>query len=105
MMANADDKKKTCFVVMGFGDKTDFQSVPPRVLDLNRTYEDIIQPAVMESGFECIRADMIIHSGLIDGPIFEHLLDADVVIADLLLPTPTPFTSLACAKHYVPTAP
>jgi hypothetical protein len=75
--------KKTCFVVMGFGEKTDFQSNPQRVLDLNRTFEDIIEPAVTESGVECIRADKIIHSTVIDKPMYEQLLDADLVIADL----------------------
>ena len=82
-MVNGDSKKKTCFVVMGFGEKTDFQSNPQRVLDLNRTFEDIIQPAVTESGVECIRADKIIHSTVIDKPMYERLLDADLVIADL----------------------
>lgn len=82
-MANGDSKQKTCFVVMGFGEKTDFQSNPQRVLDLNRTFEDIIQPAVTESGVECIRADQIIHSTVIDKPMYERLLDADLVIADL----------------------
>lgn len=74
---------KTCFVVMGFGEKTDFQSSPPRVLDLNRTFEDIIEPSVKESGLECIRADKIIHSTVIDKPMYEQLLGADLVIADL----------------------
>ena len=55
-----------CFVVMGFGEKTDFQSNPQRLLNLNRTYEDILQPAVTESNVECIRADKIIHSTVID---------------------------------------
>ena len=82
-MVNGDSKKKTCFVIMGFGEKTDFQSNPQRVLDLNRTFEDIIQPAVTESGVECIRADTIIHSTVIDKPMYEQLLDADLVIADL----------------------
>jgi hypothetical protein len=41
---------KTCFVVMGFGEKTDFQSTPQRVLNPNRTYEDIIEPAVTDVG-------------------------------------------------------
>ncbi len=77
------DAKKTCFVVMGFGEKTDFQSNPQRVLNLNKTFEYIIQPAVEESGLECIRADTIIHSTVIDKPMYEQLLDADLVIADL----------------------
>lgn len=74
---------KKCFVVMGFGEKTDFQSNPQRVLDLNRTYEDIIEPAVTAAGVECVRADKIIHSTLIDKPMYENLLEADLVIADL----------------------
>lgn len=73
----------TCFVVMGFGEKTDYQSTPQRVLNLNRTYEDIIEPAVVDAGLQCIRADKIIHSTVIDKPMYEQLLDADVVIADL----------------------
>jgi hypothetical protein len=81
-MPNASGQK-TCFVVMGFGEKTDFQANPQRVLNLNRTFEDIIQPAVVASGLECIRADKIIHSKLIDQPMYENLLEADLVIADL----------------------
>jgi tetratricopeptide (TPR) repeat protein len=73
----------TCFVVMGFGEKTDFQSVPQRVLNLNRTYEDIIKPVVIEAGLACVRADEIIHSTVIDQPMYKQLLNADVVIADL----------------------
>lgn len=81
-MPNASGKK-TCFVVMGFGEKTDFQSNPQRVLDLNRTFEDIIEPAVTAAGLECIRADKIIHSTVIDKPMYDNLLAADLVIADL----------------------
>jgi hypothetical protein len=75
--------EKTCFVVMGFGEKTDYQSNPQRVLNLNRTFEDIIEPAVTESGLTCIRADKIIHSTVIDKPMYDNLLTADLVIADL----------------------
>jgi tetratricopeptide (TPR) repeat protein len=78
-----EEKKKTCFVVMGFGEKTDFQSSPQRVLDLNKTYEYIIEPSVTEAGLECIRADKIVHSGVIDKPMYEQLLAADLVVADL----------------------
>jgi len=73
----------TCFVAMGFGKKTDFLSNPPRVLDLDRTFEDIIGPTVADAGLDCVRADKIIHSTVIDKPMYEHLLNADVVIADL----------------------
>jgi hypothetical protein len=73
----------TCFVLMGYGEKTDFQSNPQRVLNLNRTYEDIIKPAVTEAGYVCIRGDEIIHSHVIDKPMYDNLLSADLVIADL----------------------
>jgi tetratricopeptide (TPR) repeat protein len=71
----------TCFVVMGFGKKTDFET--GRVLDLDKSYKNMIKPAVEEAGLKCIRADEIVHSGLIDVPMYEQLLKADVVVADL----------------------
>jgi hypothetical protein len=74
-------KSKTCFVVMGFGKKTDFQS--GRVLDLDKSYQYIIKPAALQAGLDCRRADEIVHAGLIDVPMYEQLLSADVVIADI----------------------
>jgi len=71
----------SCFVVMGFGKKTDFET--GRVLDLNQSYQNLIKPAVEAAGLKCIRADEIVHSGLIDVPMYELLLKADVVVADL----------------------
>lgn len=71
----------TCFVVMGFGKKTDFET--GRVLDLDQSYKNLIKPAVEAAGLKCIRADEIVHSGLIDVPMYEQLLNADVVVADL----------------------
>ena len=79
----APAERQTCFVVMGFGEKTDFQANPQRKLNLNRTYEGIIKPAVTACGLECIRADEVIHSTVIDKPMYELLLGADLVIADL----------------------
>lgn len=70
----------TCFVVQGFGKKTDFTD--GRVLDLNASY-DIIKAAVEAAGLTCIRADEIQHSGTIDVPMYQQLLQADLVIADL----------------------
>lgn len=79
------DKKK-CFVVMGFGEKTDLAT--GRTLDLDKTYRIIIRKAVEEAGLECIRADDIKHAGLIDVPMYELLLEADIVIADLSTANP-----------------
>ena len=75
------DTRQVCFVIMGFGKKTDFES--GRTLDLDATYDAIIKPAVTDQGLRCIRADEIMHSGVIDTPMFEMLLRADLVIADI----------------------
>ena len=72
---------KLCFVVMGYGKKTEYES--GRTLDLNATYETIIEPAVTSRGLRCIRADEIMQSGLIDVKMYDLLLRADLVIADI----------------------
>ena len=73
--------KKTCFVVMGFGTKTDYTK--PKTFNLDKTYRNIIKPAALAAGLECIRADEIAHSGNINVPMYERLLNADVVVADV----------------------
>jgi MAP3K TRAFs-binding domain len=74
-------EKKTCFVIMGFGKKTDYQT--GRVLDLDASYKNMIKPAVEEAGLKCIRADEIVHAGVIDVPMYDQIFTADVVVADL----------------------
>src|SRR6476619_7949398 len=76
-----EETKKTCFVVMGFGKKTDFET--GRTLDLDMSYQNMIKPAVEAAGLKCIRADEIVHSGQIDVPMYEQLLKAEVVVSDL----------------------
>jgi hypothetical protein len=73
--------RKTCFVVMGFGEKVDFET--GRKLNLDASYQNIIEPAVQAAGLECVRADAITHSGVIEVPLYDRLLKADVVVADL----------------------
>jgi len=70
-----------CFVIMGFGQKTDLAT--GRVLDLDKSYRNIIKPAVTGAGYDCVRADEIQHSGVIDVPMYEMLFAADLVVADL----------------------
>lgn len=77
------EAKRTCFVVMGFGKKTDYQSDPLRQLDLDKTYRNVIKPAAEDAGLKCVRADELVESGLIDLAMYEQLLSADVVVADL----------------------
>jgi hypothetical protein len=69
-----------CFVVQGFGKKTDYTD--GRELDLDASYA-VIKEAVEAAGHECLRADEIKHSGTIDQPMYEHLLRSELVIADL----------------------
>lgn len=66
---------------MGFGKKTDFQQ--QKSYDLDKSYRIIIKQAVEDAGLECIRADDVVHAGIIDKPMYELLLGADVVVADL----------------------
>jgi hypothetical protein len=77
---------------MGFGKKTDFQT--GRVLDLNKSYQYMIKPAAEDAGLQCVRADEIVHAGLIDVPMYRQLLTADVVIADLSTSNPNAFYEL-----------
>ena len=95
--------KGTCFVVMGFGKKTDFQT--GRVLDLNKSYQYMIKPAVEDAGLECVRADEIVHSGTIDVPMYHQLLTADVVIADLSTSNPNAFYELGVRHALRPIPP
>ena len=84
--AGGDAAKKQCFVVMGFGLKTDFAT--GRTLDLNKSYRLLIKPVVEGAGLNCVRADEIFHSGAIDVPMYRELLGADVVVADLSTANP-----------------
>jgi hypothetical protein len=71
----------SCFVIMGYGNKTDFKQ--NKSFDLDKTYRNIIKPAVQAAGFSCERADEVQHAGVIDVPMYERLLMSDLVIADV----------------------
>lgn len=74
-------QQKICFVIMGFGRKTD--SSTGKTLDLDKTYKNIIKPAVEKANFICIRADEIQDSGLIDKSMYALLMRAELVVADI----------------------
>lgn len=73
--------RPTCFVVMGFREKTD--PISGKTFDLDKSYRILIKPAVEAAGATCIRADEIVHAEVIDVPMYEQLLEADLVVADL----------------------
>ncbi|HUI90620.1 MAG TPA: tetratricopeptide repeat-containing protein [Chitinivibrionales bacterium] len=72
---------KTCFVVIGFGTKTDYST--GKVFDLDKTYANVIKPVCKALKIDCYRAKDIVHSGVIDIPMYEWLYKADIVIADI----------------------
>ncbi|NIF05149.1 DUF4071 domain-containing protein [Chryseobacterium sp. Tr-659] len=72
---------KLCFVIMGYGKKTD--PTLGKTYDLDKTYHNIIKPAVLKAGFECLRSDEILESGIIDRNMYALLIRADLCIADI----------------------
>ena len=70
-----------CFVIMGFGKKKD--PYTNSIIDLDAIYNKIIKPSVQNMNCECIRADEIYDSGIIDVSMYALLFKADVVIADI----------------------
>jgi hypothetical protein len=71
----------SCFVVMGYGKKPDYEQ--NKTFDLDKSYHYIIKPAVEAAGYACVRADEIQHAGNINVPMYEQLFNAELVIADL----------------------
>lgn len=74
-------EKKTCFVITGFGRKTDFQT--GMAFDLEKTYQQLIKPAFEELGFECFRTVELKYSGSIDTEMYNYILKADFAVADI----------------------
>lgn len=66
---------------MGFSKKKDPES--NRTIDLDETYNKIIRPAVESSNYQCVRADEILDSGIIDRSMYALLYTAELVIADI----------------------
>jgi tetratricopeptide (TPR) repeat protein len=73
--------ERICFVIMGYGKKTD--PTLGKTFDLDVTYNTIIKPSVEKAGFKCLRGDEILESGIIDKSMYALLIHADLVIADI----------------------
>jgi len=58
------------------------------VIDFNRVYDEYIRPALEMAGFEPFRADKEVRAGDIITDMFQELLVADLVVADLTLDNP-----------------
>lgn len=79
------------FVVMPFGRKPDSKG---NVIDFDLVYEELIAPALQAVGIEPFRADVEIRAGSIHSDMFQELLFADVVVADLTIDNANAFYEL-----------
>ena len=80
------------FVAMPFGTKMDAGSSVE--IDFNDIYERALRPPLVELGLEVIRADEERSGGFIHTPMYERLLLAEIVLADLTLANPNVFYEL-----------
>jgi tetratricopeptide (TPR) repeat protein len=79
------------FVVMPFGKKKGGDGSP---YDFNAIYQTLIKPALELAGFEPFRADEATSSGDILTDMFQELLLADLVLADLSIDNANAFYEL-----------
>jgi len=77
--------KLHAFVAMPFGVKKDSQG---KDIDFNRVYAEYIAPALAAAGLDAFRADEEQEAGDIRADMFQELLIADLVVADLTLANP-----------------
>src|SRR3954449_4827277 len=68
------------YIAMPFGLKQD--------IDFNHVYADYVQPALQSAGFDVFRADEELRAGNVRTDMFQELLLADLVVADLSIDNP-----------------
>jgi hypothetical protein len=87
-MSEAPKATRTCFVVGPIGDDNS-----PTRGHADWLLEEIISPVFAEhfKDFEVIRSDRITLPGMIDSQMISHLLDAELVVADLSFLNPNAF--------------
>jgi tetratricopeptide (TPR) repeat protein len=73
------------FVAMPFGTKPGRDGHP---IDFNRVFHDYIKPALEDAGLTVFRADEEVRAGDIRTDMFQELLVADLVLADLTIDNP-----------------
>lgn len=85
-----EEVKKICFVISPIGEEgSDIRERSDQVL------KHIIASSVEQLGYTIIRADKISEPGIITTQIIEHIVDAELVIADLTDKNPNVFYELA----------
>ena len=83
MGQSQETKKKVCFVIMGFGKKTDYRN--GREVEMDVVYNDVIRKVFKKDFPEyiLIRADEVAGSQIIDVSMYTLIMKADLVIADI----------------------
>ncbi len=79
----SDFSNKTCFVIIGFGEKDSYANGKHRVLDLDKTYELLIKPVFDKLEISCYRAIDKNLSGSIDKLMLEEIKNADIALVDI----------------------
>jgi hypothetical protein len=74
------------FVVMPYGEKKDPHS--GRTIDFDHIWNEAFRPAIDAAGMDAVRADEETSGGFVHVAMFERLLLAEVVLADLTLASP-----------------
>ncbi len=77
--------KPHAFIAMPFGRKPDADG---NTIDFNQIFSDLIRPALEDAGMDVIRADEEQRAGEIRKDMFQELLIADLVVADLTIDNP-----------------
>jgi hypothetical protein len=87
-MGFTDLHQRTCFFISAFGQNPEDQRKHKQVL------RHLVQK-VLEDRYQVVRADQIDEEGLITNQIIEHLLEDDLVVADLTGLNPNVFYEIA----------
>ena len=89
------NKDPLCFVIAPIGDEgTETRRRSDQVL------KHIVAPAAKDCGYDTIRADKISEPGIITSQVIQHLVEDELVIADLTGRNPNVFYELAI-RHVV----
>lgn len=86
---------KKCFIIAPIGDEG---SETRRRSD--QILKHVIEPATEECGYQAIRADKISEPGIITSQVIQHIINDDLIIADLTGKNPNVFYELA-VRHAV----
>jgi hypothetical protein len=87
--------EKTCFIIMPISDVD-----PYPIGHFKRVYEFIIKPAVMNAGFQPIRADDILNTNYIAIDVIKRIIKCDMALCDLSARNPNVFYELGIRQAF-----